>query len=138
MSSKQKQIRDAIVAALTPLVPSGNLFRSPRFTIAEANLPCIAAFSTSDRPAEDDSDHQAPHVRVYSIRVELRAIGRPEEDVLDDLSASVRRAILTDDSLGGLANRITWAEQLWDGSEDESPNAGSAFDFNVFYLWRPE
>jgi len=137
MSSQQRTIRNAVVTLLEA-IPGVHVFRSPRFEIAEAELPALAVFSHGDRPEDQDDDHQKSHRRTYTLRVEIRAKGRPEEDATDDLAVAVRKAILADDSLGGLVHRITWAEQAWDGDEGEFPLAGTYLDFNVFYLWRPE
>lgn len=135
--SLQKQIRTA-VAALLGTIPGVKVFASPRFDIAEAELPALCVFSHGDVPSNSDDDHARAHERTYTLRVEIRAKGRPEEDATDDIAVAVRKAILADDSLGQLVHRITWAEQAWDGDEGEFPLAGTYLDFNVFYLWRPE
>lgn len=137
MSSQQRTIRNAVVTLLTA-IPGVTVHRSPRYEIAEKELPALAVFSHGDRPEDQDDDHQKSHRRVYTLRVEVQANGRPEEDATDDLAVAVRKAILADDSLGQLVHRITWAEQAWDGDEGEFPLAGTYLDFNVFYLWRPE
>jgi hypothetical protein len=138
MSTIQKQIRDAVMVRLQTIPGVTTFFRSPRRVIGEQELPALCLYSHNDKPLSDDDDHQQAHQRVYTLRVEIRAQGRPEEDATDDLCIAVRRALLQDDSLGQLVNRITWGDQQWDGSEDENPLAGTALDFNVFYLWRPE
>lgn len=138
MSTIQKLIRDAIVSAITTQVPTVTVFRAPRREIAESELPCVCVFSTSDRPLSSDDDHAEAHQRVYTVRVEVRALGRPEEDATDTLAVAIRKAVLTDDTLGRNAYRTTWDAQAWDGSEDENPLAGTALDFACHYFWRPE
>lgn len=133
----QRQIRDAIAALLTPL-PGVNVFRSPRRVLAAGELPAVCIFSQGDRPQEDDADHAKQHWRVYTVRVEIRVPALPEDDATDYLAVEVRRALLADDTLGGLVDRITWTEQAWDGDEADAQLGGTALDFACFYLWRPE
>jgi hypothetical protein len=132
----QKSVRDFIVSALQ--AAGLTVFRAPRFELGEENLPAVAVYSRGDRPENPDDDHQKAHARVYTVRVECRAKGSPEEDATDDLAVKVRRSILADDTLGGLVNRTTWSEQVWDGDEGEYPLAGTVLEFSAFYLWRPE
>ena len=84
-----------------------------------------------------------PHERVYTLRVEGIANGRPEEDVTDPLAIATRRAFLLDDSFtpaGGtaLCNRVVWVGQIWSGDEGDPVQALTALDFDCYYLWRPE
>ena len=43
-----------------------------------------------------------------------------------------------DTALDGLAIRITWMDQQWDGVEEETPISGTVLDFNVHYVSTPE
>lgn len=142
MSTIQKQIRDAFVSLITAQVPGVNVFRAPRRDLGEADLPAICIFSHTDRPESEDDDHQQSHPRVYTLRVEIIVAGRVEEDVTDDLAVSVRKAVLSDDSLAGgglaLTRRITWSQQTWSGAEGDPAEALTGLEFNCFYLWRPE
>lgn len=139
MSTVQKLLRNAVVSAVSTAIPTAFVFRAPRREIAEGELPAVCIFGQHDRPAgAEEEDHARAHSRVYTVRVEIRAKGLVEDDTTDDLAVSVRRAILADDTLGGLCYRTTWGEQLWDGDEGDPPLAGTALEFNHFYLWRPE
>ena len=139
--SAQAQVR----AAAKPLLLAASglqetaYFPSPRRNLSPAELPALCVYSHGDRPADADADATQCHERVYTLRVEVRVADRPEDDATDALAAAVRRALLTDDSLGlPFVRRITWIDQQWDGAEEESPLAGTALDFNVHYLWSPE
>lgn len=137
----QAQIRAAARALLMAKTgfPEESIFRAPRRNLSPEELPALCIYSHGDRPVNPDDDATRPHERVYILRVEVRVSDRPEDDATDDLASQVRQAILTDDSLGlPDVRRIVWADQQWDGAEDEKPLAGTALDFNVHYLWRPE
>jgi len=142
MSTQQKAIRDAIVARLTTelagLVAPEHIFRSPERDLADNEIPAICIFSHQDRPVDEEDDQRFPHQRVYTLRVEVVAKGRPQEDAADDLASHVRKAVLAEDTLGGLCVRITWVGQLWSGFEGEIVQALSGLDLNCYYLFRPE
>ena len=140
MSTMQKQIRDAVVALVTTAsgLPTTSIFRAPRREIPVSCMPAIAIYSKNDTPENVDADQMQPHVRIYTITVEIRASARPEEDATDALAIAIRRALLAEDSLGGPALRTIWTNQIWDGAEDENPLAGTALDFAIHYRWRPE
>ncbi len=139
--SVQAQIRAAVQPLLLAAtgVPESSYFKAPRRNLGAAELPALCVFSHADKPVDPDSDAMQSHERVYTLRVEIRVLDRPEDDATDALAMQVRRALLADDSLGGLARRITWTDQQWAGAEDqEDPLSGTALDFNVHYLWSPE
>jgi len=140
MTTLQKQIRNQVfdlVLAQAGL-PAESLYRSPRRDIPAVDLPAILIYSHGDRPVNADDDHQQIHERVYTLRIEIRVAARVEEDATDDLAVKVRRAILTDDSLGQLVNRTQWEQQQWDGVENDIPESGTALDFAFHYFWSPE
>jgi len=138
MSSLQFQIRAAAKPLLLAATGLTSLFSSPRRNLGTAELPALCVFSHGDKPLNMDDDQTQPHERVYTLRVEIRVANRPEDDATDAMAIQVRRAMLADDTLGGLVRRIVWIDQQWDGSENDEPLAGTALDFNCHYLWRPE
>lgn len=146
MSTQQKAIRDAIFTRLTAQLPVGTLtFRAPRRSLddTEIGLGVVCVFSHGDRPANQGDDHSGRHERIYTVRIECIANGRPEEDTTDTLAIAVRRALLTDDSLtdvGALAltRRITWNGQIWSGDEGDPVQALTGLDFDCYYTWSPE
>lgn len=141
MTTTQRKIRDAFATKIQAALPAVFFFRAPRRNLSEKELPAVCLFSHGDRPASEDDDHQQPHERVYTLRVEIRAITLPEEDGTDPLAIAVRQAILADDSLGLTTvgvHRVTWAEQAWDGDDGDPQLGGTYLDFNCYYTWRPE
>lgn len=147
MSTQQRAIRDAIVARLTTelagLVAPEHIFRAPERDLAKSDYPAVCVFSHGDRPANPDDNTDGQHRRIYTIRIEAIANGRPQEDATDALAVAVRRALLVDDSLPSAswvpaAWGISWSGQIWSGHEGETVEALTALDFDVFYLWRPE
>lgn len=140
MSTIQKRIRDQVVTLLTAAsgLPAESIYRAPRRDVPVESLPALLIYSHGDRPVSQEDDHQGVHERIYTLRVEIRVAARVEEDATDDLAVSVRRALLTDDSLGKLANRAIWESQQWDGVENETPESGTALDFSFYYFWSPE
>lgn len=147
MSTQQKVIRDAIIARLTTelagLVVEEHIFRSPERDLADKEIPAVCVFSHGDRPVNPDDDHAHEHRRIYTVRVEAVAEGRPQEDATDPLAKAIRKALLSDDRLHSVSGEpaswaITWAGQIWGGYEGEKVQALTALDFDVLYLWRPE
>lgn len=139
MSTVQKLLRNALVSRIQTALPAVTIFRAPRRELADTELPAVCIFGQHDRPQNaDEDDHSKAHARVYTVRVEIRAKGLVEDDTTDVLAVAVRGAVLTEDTLGGLCDRTTWGEQLWDGDEGDPPLSGTALEFNHFYLWRPE
>lgn len=137
MTTQQKQIRlamEAAILAATGITP----LKAPRRELGSQDMPAIALFGHDDRPLDDEYDHQGPHPRIYTVRVEVCVEELVEDDATDDLAAQIRQAVLHDDSLGGLCDRILWSAQQWDGAEGEEPMSRTALDFQVHYRWRPE
>ncbi len=135
MSTRQKQIRAFLFAAISAGVPTGTtVHQDRRKPLEQESLPSVTIFSVSDRPAEEDVDHGRPHMRVYTLRAECITTGRPDDDATDDLAEAVRVAVFQDQGCGGLAERIGFSGQQWDGAELEEAYAATALDFAVTYL----
>lgn len=140
MSIVQRQIRDAVEAALVATLPGTvHVLRAPRSQVGRINLPGVAFFGHGDRPYESDADTQREHRRIYTVRVEARVEAKPEDDATDDLARLVRKALLTESFPVQDVLQITWNEQQWDGADDgEDPMSGTALDFDFHYLFDPE
>lgn len=134
MSLQRKAIRDAVVACLEAALPVGtHIFRSIRRELGEGELPAVCIYSVSNRPEDETQNQRYAHERVYAIRVEVRAIGRPEEDITEGLCDLICETVLTDLTLARLCHQVGWSDQLWDGEEQEQPLAGTAIDFHLHY-----
>lgn len=140
MSTVQKAIRDQVVTRIQVAtgLPLGSIYRAPRRDIAAADLPAVLIYSHGDKAANLDDNQQFPHERMYTLRVEVRAQGRVEEDATDNLATQIRHALLTEDTLAGLVIRTLWEQQQWDGVENDVPESGTALDFTFHYLYQPE
>ena len=146
MSSAQQQIRNAIMDRLRSL-PGVTVLQSPRLLLGADQLPAVCVYSLHDRPQDPQDNTTLRHPRIYTVRVEIRVQERSEEEATEALAAEVRKRLQADETLGGLlpdtaldglALQIAWADQQWDGSEDDSPLSGTALDFDITYLWNPE
>lgn len=142
MSTQQKLIRTEFKNRIVAQLPGVNVLWAVRRELAESEFPAVNLFPGGDRPESNDDDHAKVHPRVYTIVAEITCLGRPEDDATDDLAVAVRKAVLPDDASGavlsGMAKRITWTDQEWDGGEGDNPIAGTKLEFNVYYTWRPE
>jgi hypothetical protein len=137
MSTLQKQIRTYVGAQI--LATTGlTVLSSPRVEIPVENLPAIAVFSHSDKAVDAAADSSRKHQRIYTLAVDLTAMGRGEEDITEPTAILIRKAILADGSLGGLVNYTTWADQQWAGTETDKPMAGTVLLFSFHYFWSPE
>jgi len=138
--SLQKDIRDAIrpLVVAAAGIPDTSYFAAPRKDLADALMPLVAVYSTGDVPADPSDDHSRTHQRIYTLQVEIRCSGREEEDTTDELAIAIRRAILSDDTLGGLALRTTWVNQGWDGQDGDPPYSATGLQFSFHYFWSPE
>jgi hypothetical protein len=133
----QRQIRDAMAARISAETTT-NVFRAPRRVLPASECPAVCLFGHQDRPENDDDDSTGRHFRLYTVRVEIVVCGEPEDDRTDAYAAAVRRALLADDSLGGLVEKTTWTEQTWDGDHETDPIlARTGLDFTCRYLWSP-
>ena len=131
--NRPKLIRDYFWAAIhttTGLDP----LKSPRYKVPVESLPAIAIYGSTDKIQSADGQ---PQERIYTVAVDISAVGRVEDDSTDALAQQVRTAILSDDSLGGLAIRTVWASQEWGGVEGEKPTSGTLLLFDVYY-WSAE
>lgn len=140
MSTIQKLIRQQVVdrcLAATAL-PSGSIYLSPRRDIPAEDLPALLIYSDSDVPVNQDDDQQQTHERAYTIIVGICVPARVEEDATDALAVQVRRALLSDDTLGQLVIRTLWSRQQWDGVENEIPESSTALSFTFHYFYQPE
>jgi hypothetical protein len=140
MSTLQKQIRDQVVTRVMTVtgLAAGSVYRAPRRDIPASDLPAVLIYSHGDNPVNAEDNQQYPHERAYTVRVELRVAARVEDDATDAMAAQIRHAILPDDTLGGLVMRTIWAQQQWDGVENDIPESGTALDFTFHYLYQPE
>ena len=140
MSTQQRLLRNYVFNAVQVAtgLPTTSIFKSPRTNIPVELMPVISIFSTGDRPVTEDDDAQLSHERIYTLVVDVQVTGSDAEDKTDTLAVAIRKAVLTDDQMGQLAHRTTWASQEWGGLDQSPAISGTALTFNIFYLWSPD
>ena len=140
MATIGSQIRayfHAQIVAATGLA-SAKVLKSPRFTVDAKDLPLIAVYSHSDKPEDADQISSRTHGRIYTVAVEMDVQGRIEEDATDALAVQIRKAILSDGTLGGICTYTTWSSQEWGSKETAIAESASVMLFSCHYMWRQE
>lgn len=148
MTTQRAAMLNKVKARLQAALPGTTLLLvSPRYEVPAEQLPAVLLFSRGDRPEGEKYNPTVAHPRVYTIQVEIRVRAREEEAATDDLAVTIRRALLLDETakgllpdtaLDGLARRVVWADQQWDGVETEVPISGTRLEFDIHYVWQPE
>ena len=108
MAHVRKQIRDAVVTALTGLsTTSSNVYRSRVFPLEKAKLPALAIFTKSEA-VEFDTLHIPRSInRALEIGVEAFVTNMTNTDnTLDTIAVEVEEALAADVTLGGLAKDL--------------------------------
>lgn len=105
MPHARKQIRDAVVAALTGLATTGTkVFQSRVNPLANGKLPGLALFTQSE--TADYLTMRLPRTqeRKLTVGVEIYVKGVANyDDSLDQIALEVEAAIYADVTLGGIA-----------------------------------
>lgn len=111
MAHVRKQIRDAVVTAVTGLVTTGsNVYKARDLPLHDADLPCLCVYGSTDTPSYEDSIMQNSIYRTIDIRI----IGYTKGvslDTLDTIAEEVETAFYADYTFGGLAINAELGEQ---------------------------
>jgi hypothetical protein len=108
MAHVRKQIRDAVVTALTGLPTTGNSVHATRvFPIERLKLPALVIYTKSEA-VEFDTLHIPRSInRVLEVGVEAYVSGsNPHDDELDIIAVDIEEALAADVTLGGLAKDL--------------------------------
>lgn len=109
MAHVRRQIRDAVVTALTGLSSTGARVSATRkYTHGKASLPALAVY-TLDEESESETLGTAG-LLARSLRLVVTGYARASnsvEDTLDQIAAEVEAALAGEPTLGGLAKRST-------------------------------
>lgn len=136
MAHVRKQIRDAIITALTGLTTTGsNVFRSRIYPLESNKLPGLCVFSKSEATTFDTLTISRSINRVLEIGVEAYVKATSDYDnTLDTIAVEVEEAIASDVTLGSLAKdtQVTSFEADFSG-EGEQPVAIGRFTVEVIY-----
>jgi hypothetical protein len=108
MAHVRKQIRDAVVTAVTGLTTTGsNVFRSRVFPLETTKLPALCVFTKSEAVAFDTLHIPRSINRVLEIGVEAYVSGTSNyDDTLDTIAVEVEEALAADVTLGGLSKDL--------------------------------
>lgn len=136
MAHVRKQIRDAVITALTGLSTTGsNVFRSRIYPLESNKLPGLCVFSKSEATTFDTLTISRSINRVLEIGVEAYVKATSDYDnTLDTIAVEVEEAIASDVTLGSLAKdtQVTSFEADFSG-EGEQPVAIGRFTVEVIY-----
>ena len=136
MAHVRKQIRDAIITALTGLSTTGsNVFRSRIYPLESNKIPGLCVFSKSEATTFDTLTRPRSVNRVLEIGVEAYVKATSNYDnTLDTIAVEVEEAIASDVTLGSLAKdtQVTSFEADFSG-EGEQPVAIGRFTVEVIY-----
>lgn len=144
--SLRLQIADAVIARLEALTvtvngtvrhrpPGFTAHRMPNRPLEAEKLPAtVVSFLKSPRPDYEASDTAD---RVLAVALEHRAAvpaGVPPDDAVDPLLNWATLAMLSDETLGGLASKIDEGETLWEGVEAGQRHARAYQAFHITYI----
>ena len=136
MAHVRKQIRDAIVTALTGLTTTGsNVFRSRIYPLESSKLPGLCIFTRSEAVEFDTLTISRSINRVMDVSVEAYVSATADYDnTLDTIAVEVEEALAADVTLGGLSKDMqTTAFEVDFSGDGEQPVAVGRFTVTVQY-----
>jgi len=136
MAHVRKQIRDAIVTALTGLTTTGsNVFRSRIYPLESSKLPGLCIFTRSEAVEFDTLTISRSINRVLDVSVEAYVSATTDYDnTLDTIAVEVEEALAADVTLGGLSKDMqTTAFEVDFSGDGEQPVAVGRFTVTVQY-----
>ena len=136
MAHVRKQIRDAIVTALTGLGETGtNVFRSRIYPLEKTKLPALCIFTRTETTEFDTMTINRSTMRNLEVAVEAYVnMTLAYDNKLDAIAVQVEEALAADVTLGGLAKdtQVTAFEADLSG-DGEKPVAVGRFTVAVQY-----
>lgn len=108
MSHIRKQIRDAIVTALTGLTTTGSrIYKSRIYPLESGKLPGLCVFTKSEEISNETINPPRTQMRTLDVMVESYVMANSNiDDSLDAISLEVEEAIYSNQTLGSLAKGI--------------------------------
>ncbi len=136
MAHVRKQIRDAVITAVTGLTTTGsNVFRSRIYPLEQTKLPGLCVFTRSEVVEFDTLTISRSVSRVLDVIIEGYVSATSNyDDTLDQIAVEVEEALAADVTLGGLAKdtQVTAFEADFSG-DGEQPVAVGRFTVTVQY-----
>lgn len=132
-------VRERIMAALEAAVngagkPAGlNVHRQRRRPIDRDKLPATVVYAIREDVRAFSTGPIRDVERRLRVRLEHRATGAPEDQVLDPYLVWGTKALKADETLGGLCREINEVLIEWDGEQADQVYAGAGQEFEVIY-----
>lgn len=106
MAHVRKQIRDAVVTALTGLPITGtSVYAGRAYPIPAA--PSLVVMTWPDDPLDVQEESEAGCIRAHALTIEVHGhFSNGDDDNLDQIAVEVEEAIYADTTLGGLVQYI--------------------------------
>ncbi len=107
MAHIRKQIRDAVVTALTGLASTGsNVFPMRVRPVDDSKYPALLVYTLAERSQPGDMGHPRDLDRNPLIAIEAITGGDTFDDDLDQIAVEVETAMANSAKLGGLVNDL--------------------------------
>lgn len=137
MAHVRKQIRDAIVTAVTGLTTTGsNVFRSRVFPIETTKLPALCVYTKSEAVDFDTLTINRSIMRNLEVMIEAYVSGTSNyDDDLDTIAVEVEEALSADVTLAGISKdlQVTAFEADYVGDGEQTVAIGR---FTVAAVYR--
>ncbi|MGB1527723.1 MAG: hypothetical protein ACPHDJ_04070 [Candidatus Puniceispirillaceae bacterium] len=137
MAHVRKQIRDAVVTAVTGLTTTGsNVFRNRVFPLETSKLPGLCVFTKSESVDFDTLHIPRSIMRTLDLGVEAYVVATSNYDnTLDTIAVEVEEALAADVTLGGLSKdlQVTAFEAEFIGDGEQTVAVGR---FTVLVQYR--
>ena len=137
MAHVRKQIRDAVVTAVTGLTTTGsNVFRNRVFPLETSKLPGLCVFTKSESVDFDTLHIPRSIMRTLDLGVEAYVVATSNYDnTLDTIAVEVEEALAADVTLGGLSKdlQVTAFEAEFIGDGEQTVAVGC---FTVLVQYR--
>lgn len=139
MAHVRKQIRDAVIAALTGLATTGSRVESGRtFPLGQDHAPTLLVYAISERSSVHSQGDPATLIRDLTLAIEGRVMmASVPDDTLEVIAAEVEVAMMADPSLGGLSQEVTLLATAINTQAPGQSHAGEVrLDYRVVYRTR--
>mgnify|MGYP001239177860 CR=1 FL=1 len=138
MSSKRKDIRDAIAALLlAPAIPKVvGVFANRIELFDKSELPGVAIYSSDENAVPRDTSNSR-YIRSMNLVVEVIAQANSGlDDDLDEISDAIEERILGNQELGGLAVGIAYlsTEIVLEGESVQAAVGAARINFEIKYI----
>ena len=134
MSTARKNVRKAVVTAVTGLTTTGTNVTESR-VYAEGVDASLSVYTPTDVREEEGATINGADPRELEIKIEARAKASSLiEDVLDTIASEVVAAMFADDTLGGTVDYLQYDSFESELSDDaEKPLGLATLTFSAYY-----